>query len=822
MSQISYSKLMPVVLTGLVCGWAGGMFAEEPAKVEAQVDIVELQVQPASLELSGIRDGRRVLISGKTAEGRIVDLTPDAQLTISGAAAVLDDDRFVTPKAVGDAALTITYGGKTATVPVKVKDVTQAPVSFVRDVLPVLTKTGCNSGACHGGQQGKAGFKLSLRGYDPQYDYSALTDDLAGRRFNRAQPEQSLMLLKPTQGVPHEGGFLFDEDSRYYHLLRQWIAEGCQYETVDRVQTLEVFPKSILLDNIGQKQSQIVIAKYADGTTRDVTRDVGYETSDFEKAVVDKAGNVTAVRRGEASIMIRYEGAFITNVCSVLGKREGFAWKDSPEFNYVDTAVNNKLKRLKVLPSELCSDAEFLRRIKMDLTGVPPISEETRAFLTDPRDSKTKREAKIDELLSSPDFIDYWTMKWSDLLMSNRKFITEKGVWGFRNWIRNAIATNQPYDQFVSELMTANGNTFENPAANYYRISREPKLVMENMTQVFIGTRFMCNQCHDHPFERWTQTQYYELSAFFSGVGRKPGGNAEEEVIFSQPNAQPVMHPKSGQPIAASFPYTHAGVDPNLTDPREKLANWLVAKENPYFAKSLANRYWSYFLGRGIIDPVDDIRQSNPPSNGELLDALTADFIAHKFDLKYLIRTIVTSHTYQRSIETNPFNQDDNTNYSHATPRRLGAEQLYDAIMAATGSPGSIPGVPAGFRATQLPDGKVDLSFLDMFGRPPRESPCECERTSEVSLSQTLNLINGPTIGDAIAHPQALIAKLVAEKADSKRIIEEVFLSVVCRFPTAEELKQGEAYLSQVQSPAEGAQDLMWALINSPAFLFNR
>ena len=815
-----YSKLLTCLLAGAMCGWPAAANSEEPAKTV--VAIVELQVQPAELVLKGASDSRRLLVTGKTADGRYLDLTADAQLTLAGPAATLDDDRFVTPHAVGDTVLTVAYGGKSVAVPVKVSNVARTPISFVRDVLPVMTKTGCNQGACHGGQQGKAGFKLSLRGYDPQYDYAALTDDLAGRRFNRAQPEQSLMLLKPTQGVPHEGGFLFDEESRYYQLIKTWIAEGCQYDNLDRVQSLEVLPKSILLDAVGQKQSQIVIAKYADGSTRDVSRDVVYETSDFEKAIVDKAGNVTAVRRGEASILIRYEGAFITNVCTVLGDREGFAWKDTPEFNFVDTAVNNKLKRLKVLPSELCTDAEFLRRIKIDLTGVPPTSVETRAFLTDSRDSKTKRDAKIDELLSSPDFIDFWTLKWSDLLMSNRKFITEKGVWGFRNWIRNAIATNQPYDQFVSDLMTANGSTFENPAANYYRISRDPKLVMENMTQVFIGTRFMCNQCHDHPFEKWTQIQYYELSAFFSGVGRKPGQTAEEEVIFSQPNAQVVMHPKSGQPIAAAFPYKHAGIDPKLTDPREQLANWLVSKENPYFAKSLANRYWSYFLGRGIIDPVDGIRQSNPPTNGELLDALTADFIAHNFDLKHLVKTIVSSHTYQRSIQTNQFNQDDNKNYSHAAPRRLGAEQLYDAIMEATGSPGTIPGVPAGFRATQLPDGKVDLSFLDMFGRPPRESPCECERTSEVSLSQTLNLINGPTIGDAIAHPQALIGRLIAEKADNKKLIEEVYLSVVCRFPTAEELKQGEEFMAQVPTAAEGAQDLMWALVNSPAFLFNR
>jgi len=791
-------------LVGVSLFTPGLSAAEEPkaaASGTPAVAIVELMVQPASLELKGARDIRRVLVSGRTADGKIIDLTALANYKINGTSITLDEDHFVAPQAVGAVTLIVSYGNQSANVPVQVHDVTDTPVSFIREIVPVLTKTGCNQGACHGGQQGKAGFKLSLRGYDPEYDYAALTDDLAGRRFNRASPEQSLMLLKPTQGVPHEGGFLFDEDSRYYKLIRRWIAEGCQFDVVDRVQSLEFLPRGILLDAVGQTQSHIVIAKFADGSTRDVSREAVYETSDFEKATVDKAGTVTAVRRGEASILIRYEGAFSTNVCTVLGKREGFAWKDSPE---------------------LCSDAEFLRRIMIDLTGVPPTSEETRAFLTDARDSHAKRTARIEELLNSSGFIDYWTMKWSDLLMSNRKFITEKGVWSFRNWIRNAIASNMPYDQFVAELITANGNTFENPAANYYRISREPKLVMENMTQVFIGTRFMCNQCHDHPFERWTQTQYYELSAFFSGVGRKPGATAEEEVIFNQPGAQLVMHPKSGKPIPPAFPYTHAGVDPNLTEPREKLAQWLVAKENPYFAKSLTNRYWSYFLGRGIIDPVDDIRQSNPPTNEELLDALTKDFLSHDYDLKHLVRTIVSSHTYQRSIETNEFNRDDNVNFSHASPRRLGAEQLYDAIMAATGSPGSIPGVPAGFRATQLPDGKVDLSFLDMFGRPPRESPCECERTSEVSLSQTLNLINGPTIADAIAHPQALVARLVAQKVDNKRMVEEIYLSVVCRFPTPDEQLKGEAYLAQIPNQAEGAQDLMWALVNSPAFLFNR
>jgi hypothetical protein len=818
MSKIRF--VFCVLTTGLcwMAGWSSAASGDDQPRPP---EVTEVQVFPTALELKGIRDARRLLVTGKTADGQQIDLSADAKLEAAGAAVTIDDG-FVTPHAVGAANVKVTVAGKMIPVAVNVLEAAPVPVSFIREVLPIISKVGCNAGACHGGQQGKAGFKLSLRGYDPQYDYNALIDDLAGRRFNRSSPEQSLMLLKPTQGVPHEGGFLFDENSRAYRLIHQWIAEGCQFDVATRVARLEVFPQGILLNKPGSKQSHVVIAHYDDGASRDVTREAIYETSNFEVAVVNGAGDVEAVRRGEANVLIRYEGAYTTNVVMVLGNRAGYEWIEVPEYNFVDTLVNQKLKRMKIQPAGLCSDGDFVRRIYFDLTGIPPTADQVREFLADPRASKVKRDAKIEELLASPGFIDHWTLKWSDLLLSNRKFISEKGVWAFRNWIRNSLATNLPYDKFVYQLITANGSTFENPAANYYRIAREPKLVMENMTQLFIGTRFMCNQCHDHPFERWTQNQYYELSAFFAAVGRKPGLVNEEEVIFTLPSPQPVTNPRTNVAVPAAFPYTHPGVDSTLTDLREQVGQWLTAKENPYFAKSLVNRYWSYLLGRGIIDPVDDIRASNPPSNAELLQALTDDFIKQGFDLKQLVRTIVSSQTYQRSIDTNKWNQDDSVNYSHASPRRLGAEQLYDAIMLATGSPSSIPGVPAGFRATQLPDGKIDLSFLDMFGRPPRESPCECERTSEVSLAQTLNLINGPTIGDAIAHPQGLVARLVAEKADSKKLVEEVYLSVLCRQPTPEEAKQGEAYLSSVQNPAEGAQDLMWALINSPAFLFNR
>ncbi|MEX0726681.1 MAG: DUF1549 domain-containing protein [Planctomycetaceae bacterium] len=789
--------------------------AEKPA-------IVELVPFPASLTITAARDSQSLLVSGKDAQGLVYDLSSTAKITPAGTQVKLDADGYVVPVEAGVTELLVEAAGLQIKVPVTVQSVDAAPINFVREIGPLLAKVGCNAGTCHGAQKGRGGMKLSLRGYDPLFDYTVLIDDVSGRRYNRSQPDQSLILLKPTQGVPHEGGFLFDENSRTYRMIYDWIREGCQYAETTRVTKIEVFPAEPLLQSETDMQQLIVKAHYDDGSVRDVTRDAVFDTSNFETATVSKTGLVKGVRRGEAAALVRYEGQYAAAPVTVIGERPGYEWRSSPEFNYVDTLVNQKLQRMKLLASDLCTDDEFLRRIKLDLQGIPPSVEQTKAFLADPRDSRTKREAKIDELLASNEFVEHWTLKWSDLLLSSRKHIDEKAVWTFRNWIRSALSTNMPYDEFAREIMTATGSAYENPAANYFRIAREPKILMENMTQVFLGTRFSCNQCHDHPFERWTQTQYYELSAFFANVGRKPGPISGEEIVYNLRAPQQVTHPGTGQPVAATFPFTHADVISADADPREQLAAWLTSKENPYFAKSITNRYFSYFTGRGIIEPVDDIRASNPPSNPELLDALTADFVAHNFDLKYLIRTIAMSHTYQRSYRPNEWNEEDTVNYSHAIPRRLGAESLYDAIMVATGSPTNLPGVPPGYRATQLPDPQIDVSFLDMFGRAPRESPCECERSSEVSLGQTLNLVNGPTVAEAIVHPEGIIARLTAANATPEEFVNEVYLSVICRKPTPEEMAQSVNYLKEVGNPAEGAQDIMWALINSSAFLFNR
>ena len=795
---------------------------EQPSAEVPSRTFTAIEVYPAELTLSSIRDSRRVLVTGVTNDGQRIDLSSKATVTTQSPVCQTDEAGFVAPLMAGDGTIIVEAEGLRAEIPVHVLSADVVPVDFIREVNPILSKVGCNQGTCHGSQAGKNGFKLSLRGYDSVYDYRALVDDLSGRRFNRSEPAQSLMLLKPTQGVPHEGGFLFDEQSRYYKVLEQWIAEGCHYkEDAARVTGIEVFPPTPLLQLRHDRQQLIVVAKYVDGTTRDVTREAVFDTSNFEVATVSKQGLITAVQRGEAAALVRFEGHYAAAPISILGNRDGYEWVPQSELNSIDTLVNAKLQRMKIVPSGLADDAEFLRRASLDITGVPPASADVLAFVADPADSMTKRAAKIDQLLSSPMYVEHWTLKWSDLLLNRRKAVTERGVWSFRNWIRQSVASNKPYNEFAKELLTSGGSAFENPAANYFRIAREPKLVMENMTQVFLGTRFNCNQCHDHPFERWTQRQYYELSAYFADVGRRPLPDGDE-FIFTMGAPAAVLNPDTNQPANPKFPFEHAGAIDVNGSRREQLSQWLTANENPYFARSIVNRYWSYFFGRGIIDPVDDIRAGNPASNPELLDALTKDFIASGYDLKKLIRTICNSATYQRSLETGPWNEDDSINFSHALPRRLSAEQLYDAIIQATGAPRALPGVPAGFRASELPDSDVEVAFLDMFGRAPRESPCECERTSDVSLGQTLNMVNGPTIADAIAHPQGIIATTIAAGASNEQLIETIYLSALCRKPTAEETARTVEYFAGAGDSKAAAEDLMWALINSPGFLFNR
>jgi len=796
-------------------------FGADGEKLPEALKVVSLEVRPASVELKSRFDYRQLLVMGKTESGESVDLTRLASPSVAGDVVTLSKDGQIRAAKDGAAEVTFTYAGLTAKVPVTVAGYDQPQViSFVRDVQPVLSRTGCNQGTCHGSKDGKNGFKLSLRGYDPLYDHRALTDDLAARRVNRSAPDQSLLLLKATGSVPHVGGVRMDVGQPYYELLREWIAQGMKLDLdAPRVTKIEVFPINPVVARPEMKQQMTVLATYADGSTRDVTREAFIESGNIEVIEASPEGFVTTLRRGEAPVLVRYEGAYAATTIVCMGDRTGFVWQQPPTYNYIDELVYKKLQSVKVQPSDLCTDDEFIRRVYIDLTGLPPTAQQVRTFLEDSRESRTKRDALVDQLVGNRDFVEHWTNKWADMLQVNRKFLGEEGSIALRNWIKDSVATNKPYNQFAAEILTAAGSNIENPPAAYYKIMREPDALMENTTHLFLAVRFNCNKCHDHPFERWTQDQYYHMAAFFAQVGRKEdplfagkkiGGSAVEgaaplvEVIYDAGGGE-MKHDRTGQISPPAFPYQQPDALPTGLSRREQLSQWMTSADNQYFAKSYVNRLFGYLFGVGIIEPIDDIRAGNPPSNPELLDALTRDFVEHGFDTQHILRAICKSRTYQLSIQTNQWNEDDSLNYSHATPRRLPAEVLFDAIHVAAGSTLRLPGVPAGFRAAQLPDAGISVPFLDDFGKPVRESSCECERSSGMVLGPIMKLINGPTVADALADPGSELAKLVAQQPDDGKLLEEVFLRFLARKPTAAELDVGKQALQMAAGDTQQA-----------------
>ncbi len=788
--------------------------AAEPAaeKLPDGAKVTKLIVHPAKVELSSPFAYAQLLVTAQLDTGEAVDATRLAKLTAPGLVRVSRTGQ-VRPFADGTGKITVSLAGQTAEVPVTVSGQKASPaVSFVRDVEPVISKLGCNAGTCHGAAQGKVGFKLSLRGYDPLFDHRALTDDLEGRRFNRAAPERSLMLMKPGGAVPHVGGVLTQPGEPYYELIRSWIADGVKLDlSTPRVASIEMFPKDPTVPRIGMRQQFAVIATYADGTKRDVSAEAFVDSSNTEVAAVDKHGLMTAVRRGEATMLARYEGAYAASTVVVMGDRTGFAWAAPPAQNWIDELVDAKLKKVKVLPSQLCDDAEFVRRATIDLTGLPPTSDDVRAFVADTRPARQKRDELIDKLVGSDAFVEHWTNKWADLLQVNRKFLGEPGAKALRQWIRDAVASDMPYDKFAYEVLTASGSNVANPPAAYFKVLRTPDAVMENTTQLFLAIRFNCNKCHDHPFERWTQDQYYELAAYFAQVdrkedpkfkGQKIGGTAVEGAtplaeIIEDGKAGEVKHIRTGRVAPPTFPFTISDAPPKDLPRRVQVAKWITSPTNPYFAKSYVNRIWSYLLGVGIIEPVDDIRAGNPATNPELLDKLTKEFVASGFDTRKMIRTICKSRTYQLSIATNKWNKDDDINYSHALPRRLPAEVLFDAIHRATGAQSHLPGLPTGARAAQLLDSNVELpgGFLELFGKPARESACECERSNTMMLGPVLAMVNGPIVSEAIKDPANHISKFVLATPDDGKVVEEVYLSVLNRFPTDKEKEDGIAAL---------------------------
>jgi WD40 repeat protein len=782
---------------------------EEPVETETLPKgavLTSLDVQPAKIELNTPFSYTQLIVTGRLDSGETIDVTRMVDAKVSGDKIEIGRGGLVRPRADGEGVLELSLAGKSIEVPVTVSGAkSETRADYVHDVTPVLSKLGCNAGTCHGSAQGKNGFKLSLRGYDPLFDVRALTDDHASRRVNLASPDDSLMLLKTTFAVPHVGGVLMQPGEPYYKIIRNWIADGAKLDrTSAKVVKIALSPTNPIVQRVGSKQQLRVLATHAGGEVRDVTREAFVESGNSEVATANRSGLITSVRRGEAPILARYEGAYAATTLTVMGDRTGFAWEQPPAFNKIDELSAAKWKRMKIRPSELCSDEEFLRRVSLDLTGLPPTCEQVRAFLADKGETRAKREAVIDRLIGSPEFVDYWTNKWADLLQVNRKFLEVEGAIAFRNWIKSQVANNTPYDQLVRSVLTASGSNKEQPAASYFKILRDPAATMENTTQLFLAVRFNCNKCHDHPFERWTQDQYYQTAAFFAqvglkadpaGKGRQIGATAVEpgkpifEVVYDKTEGE-VKHERTGQVTAPKFPYPVSFKAPEKATRRQELANWLTSAENPYFARSYVNRLWGYLLGIGIIEPIDDIRAGNPPTNPELLDYLTAEFVKSGFNVRHIMRLITTSRTYQLSVATNKWNQDDKVNNSHALARRLPAEVLLDTVYRVTGSASKFPGVAPGTRAAALPDSGVELpsGFLTTFGRPARESACECERSSGMQLGPVMALVSGPTLGDAIADPGNEIAKLVGREADDTKLIDELFLRIMNRAATPAEI----------------------------------
>lgn len=775
--------------------------SESEDSVAPKVAVVSLAAHPERIVLERSSAYSQLLLTARDERGRSFDATRLVRLASDQAHLEMDDRGLIRPLANGSGELLLLLDEVEVRVPYTVSGMqVNATPSFRIDVMPVLSASGCNTGSCHGSADGKQGFKLSLRGYDPLFDHTALTDDLFARRFDRVRPEQSLFLKKPTAAVPHGGGQALIPGSHNYETLRAWAEAGAQLDDGSaRVTSLEILPVDATIGVIGDHQQFAVMANYADGSRRDVTAHAFVETNDTEVTSVDQRSLVSGLRRGEAAIMARYEGQYAATRLYIRGEREGWTWEAPPVYNYVDEHVYAKLKEIESGASELCTDAEFLRRVTLDLTGTQPAVRDTRQFLMDTRDSRLKREELVERLIGSPDFVDYWTNKWCDLLQVNSTFLGREGASSFRDWVQAGVASNKPYDEFVNALLDTSGKTSEAPPASYYQILREPDLVMENSTQLFLGIRFNCNKCHDHPFERWTQRDHWQMAAFFAQVDRKPvagasmlpAGVSADELIGDKEEGE-VHYPDSTRVAPPLFPYTHEGSVPNEGTRRSRLAAWTTAPENPYFARSMANRLWSYFMGRGIIDPVDDIRAGNPATHPELLALLTTQFIDEGFDVRSLMRTICNSRTYQHSVGSTQWNAGDDINYGHALARRLPSEVLFDAVHRATGTRANLPGVRKGTRAVQLLDSstKSPDGFLDLFGRPPRESACECERSGGMSLGQALNLINGPTLADALGNTAGSIAELLEVEQDRSAILEELYLAFLCRYPTVEELAE--------------------------------
>ena len=803
--------------------WAVGFFCAlagaDDSATEFQT-LEKIEVHPTQLDFHSPREQAIVLVTGHFADGRVVDLTGKATFTTSDAGIVENQGGSIAPLGNGKATVDVQVGEHHAQVATSVEGFDQpSPVSFRTETVAALTRQGCNSGACHGSPSGKGGFLLSLQAYDHVMDEGSLTRAAMGRRTNLLDPAKSLLLLKPTMVVNHRGGLALNKNDYAYDVLRQWIAEGTQVDALEgkRCVKLELLPATgRVLKHPHLKQQIVARSHFDDGTVRDVTRLTLFSSSDEELASITADGKLIGHRRGQVAIMARYLDQLVSCNFTLVEDIEGFVWSQPPVNNYVDELVYEKLQQLQFPPSELCTDSDFLRRVYLDILGVLPTLAEQEEFFAAPE--AERRPQLVDRLLDRPEHARFWALKWGDLLRLQKGEMKVAGVHKFYQWLVEAFEQNMPFDAFARELLTAQGSTYDRPAANYYRACDNKEEATETTAQLFLGSRIQCAKCHNHPFENWTQDNYYGLSAFFNRVNRKPGMRFEEQVVYVAREGE-VKQPRTGQTMKPWVP-GGAEVDDSIShDRRQMFVDWLTAPENPFFAKVAVNRIWAELMGQGIVDPVDDVRQSNPATIPKLLDRLAQDFVEHGYDQKHILRTILNSRIYQLSSQANELNKDDKQFFSHAKMRMLSAEQLLDAICHVTNVQERFPGLPAGTLATALPSPDFAHTFLDTFGRPARSTACACERSGDSTLAQAIQLFNGSLIHKKLADKNNRFHKMLEAGRPVAEVVTELYRVAMCRAPNEQELQTATAHLEGQETPASGLEDICWVLFNSDEFL---
>jgi hypothetical protein len=781
----------------------------------------KLETFPPDIKLTSARARQEILVQGTFADGATRDVTALAKVSFANPKVASIIKGTVSPLADGQTELRVSFAGRSLTVPVSISQATnQPPISFKHDVMPVFTKAGCNAGSCHGTSRGKDGFHLSLFGFDPDGDYFRLTREQIGRRVNLAVPKESLIVQKGLGAVQHTGGVRFTTNSELYKTLVAWLDARAPQDSTNasRLTGIEMFPKAAVMEGSNAVQRFIVRARYSDGAQRDVTPLAVFISNNDVSAKVADDGAVTAGQRGEAFIQARFGEFNVGAQIIVIPKGLKYQWTNAPANNYIDEAVYAKLQKLRLSPSGACDDATFLRRAFLDITGALPTPDEVARFMGD--SAAAKRDRLVDELLGRKEFAELWVMKWAELLeiRSRDNAIYPKAALVYFEWLRNQMLAGVPLDRIVRGLLTTSGSTLRDPAANYFQMETDPQKLAENTAQVFMGMRIQCAQCHNHPFDRWTLNDYYGFDAFFAQVGRKPGDDPREQVIFDRQEGE-VKHPVTGSVMRPKF---LGGEVPEIKDEsrREVLARWLTSPQNPYFARNVANIVWSHFIGRGIIEPVDDVRISNPPSNPELLDALAAKLVEYQYDFRKLVRDICASRTYQLDTRPNDTNATDERNFAKASIRRIRAEVLLDCVSEVTETQDKFPGLPRGAKAVEIPDGNTANYFLTTFGRASRTMVCSCEVKVDPNLSQALHLLNGDTIQNKI--DQGGVVKALLKRGQTPgQIIENLYLRCLSRPPTAQESAKLAAFCKPGSAPEQVLNDVFWSLLNAKEFVFN-